>query len=47
MSNNEKNEHFFNHVNGIAPYNGVVAVVQNSSLLSEAETEWTEKNMQL
>lgn len=27
----------FNHVNGIAPYNGVVAVVKNSSLLNETE----------
>jgi D-alanine-D-alanine ligase len=27
----------FNHINGIAPYNGVVAVVKNSSLLNETE----------
>ena len=29
----------FNHVNGIAPYNGAVAVVNNSSLLNESELD--------
>jgi len=29
----------FNHINGISPYNGLVAVTQNSVVLSNADVE--------